>query len=137
MMPTERDPANGAIVAILATVAGIGIAILDMTADNLPLVLVLLVLVAIAFGASAPRWAFLAGAFLGMMHPIAQFYALSFDLRLPHPMHGFYYGVLTIGPAIVGAMLAMLLRDRIDEFRESRRPVLVEQRSPLTSRRRG
>ncbi|MEO6526274.1 MAG: hypothetical protein ABIP93_06590 [Gemmatimonadaceae bacterium] len=137
-MKTERDPTTGAVVASIAIVIGLGIAILDMMADNLPLVLILIVVAASVFGAAAPRWSLLSGAFLGMMLPLAQVYVTRFDLNLPHPMHGFYFGVLAIGPSILSALFAMLIRDRIDAFREARRPrVTVEHRSPLTSRNRG
>ncbi|MDB4882157.1 MAG: hypothetical protein JWL95_923 [Gemmatimonadetes bacterium] len=135
-MSSARNPTTGAIVALLAAICGVGLAILDMMADNLLLVITLFVTAAFLFGAFAPRWAILAGFCLGLMHPIAQSYVTSFRLRLPHPMHGFYYGVLAIGPAILSAMFAMALRDRIDALRQPRRLPSHEHRNALIGRRR-
>jgi hypothetical protein len=135
-MSSARNPTTGAVVALLAAVCGVGLAILDMMADNLELVITLFVVAAFLFGTFAPRWAILAGFCLGLMHPIVQRYVTSFNLRLPHPMHGFYYGALAIGPAILSAMFAMMLRDRIDALRQPRRLSTPEHRDALVGRRR-
>ena len=120
-MSASRDTASDAVVIVVALLAGLAVAFLDMTADNLLLVLALLFALGFCVGWLAPRLAWLAGLSVGIVLPIAQVYVTSFDLRLPHPMHGFYYGALAVAPPVSTALVAMWMRDRFDQLRHRRR----------------
>lgn len=110
---------TGATVIICALLSGLAIALLDMTADHLRIVLVLLVALGFFFGALAPGWALLSGLCVGVVQPMAQVYVTTFHLKLPHPMHGFFYGALAVVPPVVSALVGMWLRKRFDERRQS------------------
>lgn len=115
------SPMEGAVLALSALTAGFCLAFLDMLADQLPLIVVLLGVFGFVFGALGPRWALLTGALVGIPLPIAKAFVGMFNLRISHPMHGFYGGALAIIPPIVGALAGMAFRGWFDEMLESRR----------------
>jgi len=120
-MSERHDSATGTAIISGALMAGLAMAMLDMTIDNLPLIVVLLFASGFAFGLVAPRRALIAGFCIGIMLPIAHVYVTSFELRLPHPMHGFYFGVLGVAPPVLSAVVARWLREWFDTAQHRRR----------------
>jgi MFS family permease len=120
-MSAHRNPTTGAAVVGGALLASLALAVLDMTTDNLALVVVLLFGAGFLVGWMAPTWALLAGLCIGIMLPIAKVYVTSFDLRLPHPMHGYYLGALAVAPPMLSALVAKWLREEFDHMRHRRR----------------